>query len=344
MTRSFLVTLGLMACSTPLDDTASAPDGSERPGQQIVPEADGPITIGDTTFSSRAELVQLDRRCHSLLSDERWLELEALHQTLPTYAPVFGDPSAKKGGNGNGNGGGPGGGGGGTDTGGGGGTTPYEPVGGVIDVYVHVIHDGANGQLDAADIQAQLDVLASSFASAGWSFNHVSTDYTDDAAWFAMTPGSSAESAAKAALRQGDAKALNLYTANPAGGYLGWATFPWDYTSAPDSDGVVLLHSTLPGGSAAPYNEGDTGTHEVGHWLGLYHTFQGGCRGDGDLVVDTPAERSAAYGCPVGRDTCRSDAGDDPITNFMDYSDDVCMFEFTLEQAARMDAAWATYR
>jgi hypothetical protein len=221
------------------------------------------------------------------------------------------------------------------------------PVGSVnIPVYVHVINKGtgiSNGDIPDTMIAAQIDVLNAAYANTPFRFTVVSTDRTTNSTWYTAGHGTTAESQMKNALRQGTADDLNMYFSSPGGGLLGWATFPSSYASNPKNDGVVILNTSLPGGTAAPYNLGDTGTHEVGHWLGLYHTFQGGCTKSNDYVSDTPAEQSAAYGCPAGRDTCR-DTGVDPIENFMDYTDDFCMDRFSTGQTARMDSMWTQYR
>ena len=92
-----------------------------------------------------------------------------------------------------------------------------------------------------------------------------------------------------------------------------------------------------------PYSEGDTLTHELGHWFGLFHTFQDGCYG-GDQIGDTAPEASSAGGCPVGRNTCSGDSVNDPIHNFMDYTDDCCMFRFSPDQVEAMVDQATEYR
>jgi len=220
-----------------------------------------------------------------------------------------------------------------------------------VQVWWHVIRTGvgAANDIPQSQINASIDVLNDSYdgttggTNTPFRFVLAGVTRTTNSSWYNMCPGSSAETQAKNALHQGNATTLNIYSAG-ACGYLGWATFPWSYSGAPLKDGVVILYSSVPGGTASPYNEGDTATHEVGHWLGLYHTFQGGCNGQGDYVSDTPAEQSPAYGCPVGRNSCRRQAGNDPIENFMDYTDDDCMYKFTPGQSTRMDTLSLQYR
>jgi hypothetical protein len=232
--------------------------------------------------------------------------------------------------------------------GGGSGTEP-PPDGSIwVDVYFHVIRD-ANGNGDVSDgqIADQMAVLNAAFANTPYRFrfpdNGFEPDRVNNSTWYNNCYGS-AEAEMKEVLRLGDATDLNIYTCKPSGGILGYATFPSSYPSRPLLDGIVILNQSMPGGSAVPYHLGDTATHEVGHWLGLYHTFQGGCTNAGDYVGDTAAEQSPAYGCPIGRDSCNRYAGADPIRNFMDYTDDACMNEFSEGQAQRAFEQSSVYR
>ncbi|KAH9482433.1 Extracellular metalloprotease [Psilocybe cubensis] len=220
-----------------------------------------------------------------------------------------------------------------------------------IEVYFHVVSSGTSlsaGNVPDSQIKAQIDVLNEDYASTGRSFVLKNITRTTNSNWFNNAgPSNSYQTAMKNALRQGTKATLNVYSvgfkSSSTSGLLGYATFPSSFSSSNKDDGVVLLYSSLPGGTTTNYNLGQTLTHEVGHWVGLYHTFQGGCSGTGDSVSDTPAEASAASGCPIGRDTCSS-AGVDPIHNYMDYSYDSCMTEFTPGQTTRMNSQLATYR
>lgn len=226
-----------------------------------------------------------------------------------------------------------------------------------IPVWVHVIDQGAgfaNGEVPEAMIRAQLKVLEDSYsgrtggAGSGFGFELAGVTRTTNATWFQnMATDFELELEIKQRLRRGGPETLNIYTVD-GGPYLGFAYYPTILTS-PDFavlDGVVLDWRSLPGGTFEIYSEGDTATHEVGHWLALYHTFEGKCGVKGDFVSDTPAEFSPAFYCPVGRDSCSgsSKPGLDPIFNFMDYTQDSCMYQFTNGQTSRMQAAWAAFR
>ncbi|HKO57119.1 MAG TPA: zinc metalloprotease [Thermoanaerobaculia bacterium] len=227
-------------------------------------------------------------------------------------------------------------------------------VSAVIPVWFHVITMGpgfANGEVPDSMIREQMRVLNDSYngrtggANTGFGFDLAGVTRTENATWFtSFNADFNIELQAKSALRRGGPGTLNIYLVD-ADPYLGWAYFPSILNSEfANLDGVVVDWRSLPGGPFAIYSEGDTATHEVGHWLALYHTFQGGCSTKGDYIADTPSEQSPAFNCPVGRDSCNGKPGLDPIRNFMDYSQDSCMFEFTAGQTDRMKAAWAAFR
>eukprot|EP00594_Rhizosolenia_setigera_P013029 CAMPEP_0178956452 /NCGR_PEP_ID=MMETSP0789-20121207/10259_1 /TAXON_ID=3005 /ORGANISM="Rhizosolenia setigera, Strain CCMP 1694" /LENGTH=290 /DNA_ID=CAMNT_0020638377 /DNA_START=390 /DNA_END=1259 /DNA_ORIENTATION=+ len=175
-----------------------------------------------------------------------------------------------------------------------------------------------------------------------WNTFHESQCETD--AVQSLVQGSSNERTMKSNYRRGgnDCTVLNIYISNLKGNF-GWASFPTECGgSSTYLDGVVLDRDVLPGGTQTYYNEGDVLVHEVGHWLGLYHTF-GDCD-PGDYVDDTPPQLTETVGCPAYKDTCQGDGLYDPIHNYMDYSDDCCMYEFTEGQATRMRFFYDNYR
>ncbi|THU99595.1 zincin [Dendrothele bispora CBS 962.96] len=225
------------------------------------------------------------------------------------------------------------------------------PAATTLSVFFHVIMENDSlegGNVPDSQLEDQIAVMNDAYADAGITWVLADTQRITNADWFNnVGPDGSEQTEMKGQLRTGGAADLNVYTvgftSGSSAGLLGYSTFPSDYEGNPENDGVVILFSSVPGGAAAPFNLGQTLTHESGHWVGLYHTFEGGCSGSGDMVDDTPAESDPAFGCPTGRDTCSS-AGVDPIHNFMDYTDDACMNEFTAGQVARLQDQMATYR
>ncbi len=221
----------------------------------------------------------------------------------------------------------------------------------VVPVHAHVLRSASGGGVPRSRVERQIRVLNDAYAGgqsarsarSPFHFRLVDVDVTVNRSWRRMDPGSRAERQAKRALHRGDAGDLNLYIGGNRARLLGWATRPTEYGNAPSMDGVVIARHTMPGGRGGHYSAGDVAVHETGHWLGLFHTFAGKCGRRGDLVADTPRESRASYTCPRGRNTCPW-PGRDPIHNFLDYSYDRCMNQFTRGQVVRMMRSWHAFR
>jgi hypothetical protein len=245
----------------------------------------------------------------------------------------------------------------------------YNPANGAeydIPVVFHIIQKtNGEGALDDSFIHSQIDVLNEDFLAIAGSPGapgvggkikfHLATrdpngnptsgiNRVTNNQYFA-DPGSGL-SPMKNALAWDTTKYFNIYT-NDANGALGYATFP-SQTAGDREDGVVLLHTSV--GRNAPqggiYDQGRTATHEVGHYLGLFHTFQGGCGtgySAGDLLSDTPPQSQPQFDCPTGS-AANSCGGTADVHNYMNYTQDTCMFRFTTEQINRMRCSIASYR
>ncbi|KAG5941495.1 hypothetical protein E4U53_007396 [Claviceps sorghi] len=221
----------------------------------------------------------------------------------------------------------------------------------VVDTYVHVVAKDETvrgGYISASTVAKQMEVLRETYGSTGVSFVHKDTSWTVHPSWSVDNN----EEDMKRTLRKGSYRDLNLYYLKELSGppgTLGYCNFP-STSAKPASrmfylDGCNVHVGSVPGGPLAGFNLGKTTTHEVGHWFGLMHTFEGDdCHGPGDHVDDTPAQASSSQGCPIGRDSCPDLPGPDPIHNYMDYSSDPCYEEFTPGQISRIRRLWHKYR
>lgn len=228
----------------------------------------------------------------------------------------------------------------------------------IIPVWFHIIHR-SNGTGDIPDqrIYDQMTVLNEDFGA--WAgtlgangfnvriqFELAGIDRTESNTWYRDSAMN--ELAYKTALNMDPNRYLNIYT-NDAEGYLGYAYLPQDMPGDV-LDGVVMLHDVIGGrdNGFGSYDQGRTLVHEVGHYLGLEHTFESSAAcpapsySSGDLIVDTNTQQDATYGCPTAAPS--SCGSVDPIDNYMGYNDDSCIVRFTAEQGNRAVCSLVNYR
>lgn len=169
-------------------------------------------------------------------------------------------------------------------------------------------------------VEAQAKVINDNFKGSGFQFVLKDATWTVNSNW---AKGGD-EMSMKKKLRKGNYAAVNIYLVHSYRGYLGYCWYPTSASPGSDAetrDGCQVVWTTVPGGPRKGNNEGKIASHEVGHWAGLFHTFDGGCGSPGDHVDDTPPQSKANTGCPTGKDSCQG-GGPDPIHNHMDYTNE----------------------
>lgn len=227
-----------------------------------------------------------------------------------------------------------------------------------IPVAVHVIYNASQENISQAQIQSQIDVLnqdynransdvskvpnafSSRVATMNIQFTLASVDrkYSSKTSWGTRDAMKSSKTGGVDAVSP--TTTLNIWVCNIGGGILGYAQFPGGKAS---TDGVVIGPNYFgnTGYVSAPFDKGRTATHEVGHWLNLRHIWGDANCGD-DLVADTPTQQTSNYGCPAfPHVTCSNGPSGDMFMNYMDYTDDACMFMFSEGQKTRSQAIFA---
>lgn len=228
----------------------------------------------------------------------------------------------------------------------------------IIPVVVNVLYKTAAENISVAQIQSQIDVLNKDFAATNTDYNSTTTynavksgnikiRYELETVVRKATSKKSwpINDAMKISKRGGiDATSpettLNIWVCTLSKNILGYAQFPG---GDPATDGVVILNTAFgtTGSAAAPFHLGRTTTHEVGHYFNLRHIW-GDANCGNDFVDDTPLHNTANYGCPAAGhlSTCAGTPVEMTM-NYMDYTDDACMYMFSLNQSARMRATFA---
>jgi len=238
--------------------------------------------------------------------------------------------------------------------GGGGGGEPTPDNLGVINipVYVHVVYSNSNENISDQQIASQMNVLNADFRKSNSDVGQVPSLFSGVAADSEITfslantfrysnsrTAWGTNNVVKSTYPQiTPSTHSNNSQCNIGGGILGYAQFPGGPSS---TDGVVISpqYFGTQGYVAAPFDEGRTATHEVGHYLNLRHIWgDGRCRQD-DFVEDTPTSDQPNYGCPsYPTVNCKST---DMTMNYMDYTNDACMYMFSEGQKERMRAIFA---
>lgn len=149
--------------------------------------------------------------------------------------------------------------------------------------------------------------------------------------------------------RTGDYKTLNIFIYEQIVGALGVCNFPEEDRPRDEYylDACHIVADSLPdSGSQGVWNAGGVAVHETGHWFGLFHVWSDECDDEGDLVADTPQQKMPSMaGCSdPDKDSCPDKPGNDNSHNFMDYSGDECVTEFTSGQRARMHNMYHSIR